>query len=199
MQEIYEILEDSKCVERFGTISVQYRNMDVEGLLYLLSCYFDIQFVATLYDGDLKSRIPCFELNDSTLQEALKELQRIFPYMKFRFFDRIVVLYDSSKVSFDQLRNPLEFLLVHHSSYTDEPVEIKLSDLLGYIAYYYHKSVILALDALDPETILKLRLAPDQRLGDISKVMHKALPGLSLDCFEDILSFSRKKPFIMIV
>jgi len=199
MHEIYEIMEETGSVERFGRITVEYYNMDVEGLLYLLSCYYDVQFVAALYDGDLKSRISCFELSDSTLKEALREIQRLLPNMRFRVFDRIVMIYDSTRVLPEQLRNPLEFLLVHHASCSEKPVEIRLGDFMGYLAYYYHKSVIFTLDSLDPDLVLRLPIVADQKLGDLTQLLEREIPGVSMDCFEDILSFSRKEPKALII
>lgn len=199
MPEIYEIMEETGSVERFGKLSVQYYNMDVEGLLYLLSCYYDVQFVASLYDGDLKSRVACFELNDSTLKEALQEIQRILPNLRFRVYERIVMIYDRTKTSSEQLRNPLEFLLVHHASCSDKPVEIRLSDFMGYLAYYFNKSIFYSLETLHPELTIKLPIVADQKLGNITHLLEREIPGIQMDFFEDVICFTRKEPTVLIL
>ena len=132
-------------------------------------------------------------------RSALQEIQRILPNFRFRVYERIVMIYDRSKTSFEQLRNPLEFLLIHHASCSEKPVEIRLSDFMGYLAYYFNKSVFYSLETLHPDLTIKLPIVADQKMGDLTHLLERELPGIQMDFFEDVVCFTRKEPHVLIL
>lgn len=97
----YEIAE-YECDNIFDKrISVLYNEIHLEGLIFKLSSLLRAKFVVLAKQSVLQRKLRDYELEYSTVERALEEIQEQIPEIRFRFAGEVILVEDCGETDFD--------------------------------------------------------------------------------------------------
>ena len=187
MKQIYEIRSPLSPLGNPIRNDIFYQEMDLEGLCFTLSHMYRIQYLLLVNQNDLKHTFESFKIENATLEQALYKISSSIPDLKWEVTDQMMIIYNETGVDGGKLKMPMAIQMAYRDLNAAGQTPVTLLDVFCHLAEKFQRSIVCSLDCVDINQYLEIPLKRSARLGAIAASMRDQIPGLSLDCFENVI------------